>query len=80
MLPAEVSVPYSSPSLSCLQYKVWLKPSAEQQFLYGNHVQKAGLGRITEGTQQYQGVVFFSMNDLPLVSTSLHNYVGYKLM
>ena len=46
--------------------KIWLKPSAEQQFLYGNHVLKQGLGRITEGTERYQGLVVFSMSDLPL--------------
>ena len=45
-----------------------MKPSAEQSFIYGNHIQKAGLGRITENTPQYQGVVVYSMNDLPLVS------------
>ena len=28
--------------------KVWVKPSAEQSFLYGNHVLKAGLGRARE--------------------------------
>ena len=49
------------------QYKLWLKPVAEQQFLYGHHVMKSGLGRITEGTTQYQGVIVYSMNDLPLV-------------
>ena len=59
----------NSDSLVLLQYKVWLKPSAEQQFLYGHHVMKSGLGRITEDTQQYQGIVIYSMNDLPLVST-----------
>jgi len=48
------------------KYKIWLKPSAEQQFLYGHHVMKSGLGRITENTEQYQGVVLYSMNDLPL--------------
>ncbi|CAG0881152.1 unnamed protein product [Cyprideis torosa] len=47
-------------------FKVWLKPSAEQQFLYGHHVVKSGLGRITEATSQYQGVVVLSMADLPL--------------
>ena len=46
--------------------KIWLKPNAEQQFLYGNHVLKQGLGRITEGTERYQGVVVFSMSDMPL--------------
>ncbi|XP_025081976.1 LOW QUALITY PROTEIN: 60S ribosome subunit biogenesis protein NIP7 homolog [Pomacea canaliculata] len=48
------------------KYKVWLKPSAEQQFLYGCHVMKSGLGRITEGTAKYQGVVVYSMSDVPL--------------
>ena len=27
---------------------------------------KSGLGRITEGTAQYQGVVVYNMNDVPL--------------
>lgn len=36
-------------------------------FLYGNHVLKAHLGRITEDTPEHQGVVVFSMNDIPLV-------------
>lgn len=48
------------------KYKVWVKPSGEQSFLYGNHVLKSNLGRITENTPQYQGVIIYSMNDLPL--------------
>ncbi|KAJ4439369.1 60S ribosome subunit biogenesis protein NIP7 homolog [Periplaneta americana] len=48
------------------QYKIWVKPSAEQQFLYGHHIMKSGLGRITENTPKYQGVVVLSMSDLPL--------------
>uniref|UniRef100_T1ISC8 60S ribosome subunit biogenesis protein NIP7 homolog n=1 Tax=Strigamia maritima TaxID=126957 RepID=T1ISC8_STRMM len=48
------------------KHKVWLKANAEQQFLYGHHVMKSGLGRITEATSKYQGVVVYSMNDLPL--------------
>jgi 60S ribosome subunit biogenesis protein NIP7 len=36
------------------QYKIWLKASAEQQFLYGHNVSKSGLGRITENTEKYQ--------------------------
>ena len=55
-------------SCVCHQFKVWLKPAAEQQFLYGHNVLKSGLGRITEGTAQYQGVVVYSMGDMPLVS------------
>uniref|UniRef100_A0A3B4DBE2 60S ribosome subunit biogenesis protein NIP7 homolog n=2 Tax=Pygocentrus nattereri TaxID=42514 RepID=A0A3B4DBE2_PYGNA len=48
------------------KYKVWVKPGAEQSFLYGNHIMKSGLGRITENTPQYQGVVVYSMADVPL--------------
>ena len=42
--------------------QVWVKPSAEMQFLYGNHVLKNGLGRITENTPGYTGVVVYSMS------------------
>ncbi|XP_039251971.1 60S ribosome subunit biogenesis protein NIP7 homolog [Styela clava] len=48
------------------KFKVWVKPGAEQSFLYGNHILKSGLGRITEGTPKYQGIVLYSMNDIPL--------------
>lgn len=40
-------------------------------FLYGNHVLKAHLGRITEDTPEHQGVVIFSMSDVPLVSLAV---------
>lgn len=36
------------------------------QYLYGNHVLKSGLGRITESTTANSGVVVFSMSDVPL--------------
>nr|CAG4648290.1 EOG090X0EWC [Moina brachiata]SVE93297.1 EOG090X0EWC [Moina brachiata] len=48
------------------QYKIWVKPTAEQQFLYGNHIMKSGLGRISESTAKYQGVVVYNMADVPL--------------
>lgn len=48
--------------------QVWIKPNGEMPFLYGNHVLKAHLGRITEDTPEHQGVVVYSMNDTPLVS------------
>lgn len=57
--------------LLTLQYKIWVKASAEQQFLYGNHVLKSGIGRMTENVEKYQGVVIYSMNDLPLVNMLL---------
>lgn len=50
-----------------MQYKIWLKATAEQQFLYGNHIMKSGLGRISESTAKYQGVVVYNMADVPLV-------------
>ena len=48
------------------KYKMWIKPSGEMSYLYGNNVLKAHLGRITENTPQYQGVVFYSMADVPM--------------
>ncbi|TPX34867.1 hypothetical protein SmJEL517_g02638 [Synchytrium microbalum] len=48
------------------KYKVWVKPNGEMPFLYGNHVLKAHLGRITEDTPEHQGVVIYSMSDAPL--------------
>jgi len=48
------------------EYKVWLRPAGEMNFLYGNHVLKAHLGRITENTPRYQGVVIYSMSDIAL--------------
>ncbi|CAF1176268.1 unnamed protein product [Adineta steineri] len=48
------------------KFKVWLKPNAEQQFLYGHNVVKSGLGRITENTPKYNGVIVYTMNDVPL--------------
>jgi len=49
--------------------QVWIKPNGEMPFLYGNHVLKAHLGRITEDTPEHQGVVVYSTNDTPLVRT-----------
>lgn len=45
---------------------MWLKPTSEMSFLYGNHVLKGGLGRITENINSGDGVVVFSMTDVPL--------------
>lgn len=48
-------------------YKVWVKTSAEMSFLYGSHITKNGLARMTENTPQYAGVVVYSMStDTPL--------------
>ncbi|CAI9776241.1 unnamed protein product [Fraxinus pennsylvanica] len=48
------------------RHKVWLKPTSEMSFLYGNSVLKGGVGRITENIQVNDGVVVYSMADVPL--------------
>ena len=48
------------------KYKVWVKPNGEQTFLYGNHVLKGHLARITENTPANTGVVIFSITDVPI--------------
>ena len=51
------------------QYKIWIKPNGEMPFLYGNHVLKAHVGRMSEDIEQYSGVVIYNMADVPLVHT-----------
>ena len=50
--------------------------------MYGNNILKSGLGRITESTPQYQGVIIYSMSDLPLVSSAhvvdILSYIRYN--
>ncbi|KAL1933031.1 hypothetical protein VTP01DRAFT_8709 [Rhizomucor pusillus] len=48
------------------KYKIWIKPNGEMPFLYGNHIVKAHLGRITDDTPEHTGVVIYSMTDTPL--------------
>jgi hypothetical protein len=62
---APPSIPPSAPRARA-RAQVWVKPTAEMQYLYGNHVLKSGLGRITEATPAYTGVVVYSMTDVPL--------------
>ena len=48
------------------KFKVWIKQNGEMPFLYGNHVLKAHIGRITENIPEHAGVIVYSMNDVPL--------------
>jgi 60S ribosome subunit biogenesis protein NIP7 len=48
------------------KYKVWLKPSGEQSYLYGNNVLKTNIARITEDAPKGHGIVVYNVNDLPL--------------
>jgi len=54
-----------------IDVQVWIKQPGELPFLYGNHVVKAHLGRITEDTPEHQGVVVYNMADMPLVSCGI---------
>ena len=46
--------------------KVWLKTSGEQNFLYGNHVLKAHIARVSENALKYTGVVVLTLSNVPL--------------
>lgn len=35
-------------------------------FLYGNHITKGGLARISEGVPQYGGVIIYNMHNVAL--------------
>lgn len=48
------------------KYKVWIKPNGEMPFLYGNHVLKAHVGRISDDIPEHAGVIVYSMSDVPL--------------
>jgi len=48
------------------KYKVWVKPGGKQSFLYGTHILKTHIARITEDAPQYSGIVVYNINDLPL--------------
>ncbi|AQZ09473.1 NIP7 (YPL211W) [Zygosaccharomyces parabailii] len=48
------------------KYKIWIKPNGEMPFLYGNHVLKAHIGKMSEDIPEHAGVIVYSMNDIPL--------------
>ncbi|ELP95280.1 hypothetical protein EIN_430860 [Entamoeba invadens IP1] len=46
--------------------KVWVKPEAEMSFMYGNHLVKSGVSKITEGMAKNVGCVMFNENEIPI--------------
>jgi 60S ribosome subunit biogenesis protein NIP7 len=48
------------------KHKLWIKPNGEMPFLYGNHVLKAHVGKMTEDIPEHTGLIVYSMNDTPL--------------
>ena len=47
-------------------YKLWIKPGSEMGFLYGGDIRKTSLGRISDSTPQFQGLVVMTMTELPV--------------
>nr|CDS34800.2 60s ribosome subunit biogenesis protein nip7 [Hymenolepis microstoma] len=66
------ALPYLSPYA---KHRIWLKPNAEQSFLYGNHIIKSGSARVSDDTPQYAGVVVMNMADIPLVRFVFHSFL-----
>ncbi|EEQ39678.1 60S ribosome subunit biogenesis protein NIP7 [Clavispora lusitaniae] len=48
------------------KFKIWIKANGEMPFLYGNHVLKAHVGRMSEDIPEHAGVIVYSMHDVPL--------------
>lgn len=48
------------------KFKIWIKQNGEIPFLYGNHVLKAHIGRMSDDIPEHAGVIIYSMNDIPL--------------
>lgn len=48
------------------KYKIWIKQNGEMPFLYGNHVLKAHVGKISDDVPEHAGCIIYSMNDIPL--------------
>lgn len=47
-------------------HKVWVRSNGEMPYLYGNHVIKNHVARMTENIPQYAPVCVYNLNDLPL--------------
>ena len=48
------------------KFKVWIKSNGEMPFLYGNHVLKAHIGRMSDDIPEHAGVIIYNMKDIPL--------------
>lgn len=48
------------------KYKIWIKSNGEMPYLYGNHVLKAHVGKMSEDIPEHAGVIIYSMKDMPL--------------
>ena len=66
------------------KFKVWIKQNGEMPFLYGNHVLKAHIGRITENIPEHAGVIvyctlaiYMALGSTRYLMDSVDNLVAY---
>ncbi|EDR24486.1 60S ribosome subunit Biogenesis protein NIP7, putative [Entamoeba dispar SAW760] len=57
------ALPYLAQYCSC---KIWVKAEAETSFLYGNHLVKNGISKITDNMARNIGCVMFNENDIAI--------------
>uniref|UniRef100_A0AC35UCQ5 60S ribosome subunit biogenesis protein NIP7 homolog n=1 Tax=Rhabditophanes sp. KR3021 TaxID=114890 RepID=A0AC35UCQ5_9BILA len=48
------------------KHKVWLREKSDLQFTMGNNVLKSQVSRMTDGMESNDGVVLFTLNNIPL--------------
>ena len=48
------------------QQKVWVKANGERPYLYGDHIVKAHVGRMSEDTPEHQDAMIYAMNHTAL--------------
>ncbi|KAF4120735.1 60S ribosome subunit biogenesis protein NIP7 [Geosmithia morbida] len=48
------------------RHKIWIRPNGVMPFLYGSNIVKAHIGRFSEDCPEHQGVIVYSMEDVPL--------------
>ena len=46
--------------------KIWIKPSGENAFIYGNHILKTHISRVTEDINKNDGCIVYNLNNIPL--------------
>lgn len=48
------------------RHKLWIRPNGVMPFLYGGNIVKAHVGRFSEDCPEHQGLVVYTMEDVPL--------------
>lgn len=48
------------------RHKLWIRPNGVMPFLYGGNIVKAHVGRFSEDCPEHQGLVVYTMDDVPL--------------